>query len=67
MVTEDFFGNALVLTERQPSRAAAGEGHAVHGEERGDVLVEGPVVFELVGEVEDDVRLKALELLPQQI
>ena len=56
-----------MLAERQSGRAAAGERHAVHFEERNDVLVEGAVVLELVGEIENDVRLEALELLAEQI
>ena len=48
-------------------RAAAREGHAVELEERDDVLVEGAVVLELVREVEDHVRLEALQLLAQQV
>ena len=67
VVAENLLGDGLVLAERQAGRAAAGERHAVHFEERDDVLVEGAVVLELVGEVEDDVRLEALELLPQQV
>src|SRR5439155_10409021 len=67
MVAQDFFGDSLVLAERQPGRTAPGEGHPVHFEERNDVLVEGAVVLELVGQVENDVRPEALELLSQQI
>src|SRR6185369_1086478 len=46
--------------------AAAGEGQPVHFQEGNDVLIESAVLFELVREVENDFRLKALELLTQQ-
>ena len=39
----------------------------MHVKKRDDVLIEGAVVFELIGEVEDHVRLEALQFLPQQI
>jgi hypothetical protein len=39
----------------------------VHLEERNDVLVEGAVVLELVGEVEDEVGLEAIEFLAEQV
>ena len=67
VVAEDFLGDALVLAERQARGAAAGERDAVHREKRHDVLVEGPVVPELVGQVEDHVRAEGLQLLPQEI
>ena len=49
------------------SSAAAGERYAVHFEEGNDVLIECAVVFELIGKVEKHVRLKAIELLAQQV
>src|SRR6185437_1260173 len=67
MVTEDLLGNALVLAEREPGGAAARERQTLHFEKRCNVLVERAVVLELVGEVEDEVRLEALQFLPHQI
>ena len=56
-----------MLAKRKTGRTATGEGHAVHFEERNDVLVEGAIVFELIRQVENDIRLEAFQLLPQQI
>ena len=67
MIAEDLLRDALVLAERQPGGAAAGKRHATHGQERNDVLVERAVVLELIGQVEDHVRLERLQLLLQQI
>ena len=67
VIAEDLFRDPLVLAERQAGGAAPGERNALQFEKRGDVLVEGAVVFELVGQVEDDVRLELLDLLPDQI
>jgi hypothetical protein len=67
MVAENLFRDGLVFAERETGGAAAGERDAVHFKERNDVLIERAVVFELVGEVEHDVRLETIELLAQQI
>ena len=67
MIVQDFFRDALVFAKREAGRAAAGKGHALHFEERNDVLVEPAVVLELVGEIENDIRREALQFLPQQI
>ena len=67
MVAEDFLRDALVLAKDETGRAAARERHAVHFEKRNDVLVERAVVLELVGQIENDVGLEALQLLAQQI
>src|SRR5665213_3727265 len=55
VVAENFFRDALVLAKGQPGRTAAGERYARHREERNDVLIEGPVVAELVGQVENHI------------
>jgi glycerol-3-phosphate cytidylyltransferase-like family protein len=67
MIAEDFLGNAFVFAERQTGRSAARERHVVEFEERNDVLVESAVVFELVRQVENQVRLKALEFLADEV
>src|SRR5207253_6294924 len=67
VVAEDFFGDALVLAKSESGRTATGERHAVHFQERNDVLVERAVVLELVGEIENNVRLEALQFLPEQV
>jgi hypothetical protein len=67
VVAEDFFGDGFVFAEGESAGAAAGEGDAVHGEVGDDVLVEGAVVFELVGEVEDEVGLEFLEFLLDEV
>jgi hypothetical protein len=67
VIAENFFGDAFVFAERQAGRAAAGERQPLHFQEGNDILVEGAVVLELIGEVEDDVRLEVLELLPHEV
>ncbi len=56
-----------MFAKDETGRAAAGKGHALHFEKRNDVLVEGAVVLELVGEVENDVGREAFQFLPEQI
>ena len=67
MIAEDLLRNGFVLAQRQAGGAATGEWQAVHLQERDNVLVEGAVVVELIGQVEDDVGLEELEFLPEQI
>ena len=67
MIAENFFGDGFVFAEREAAGAATGKGRFVRGEERDDVLVEGAVVFELVSEVKDDVGLKFLDFLLNQV
>jgi hypothetical protein len=67
VIAEDFFGDAFVFAEGEAGGAASGERHALHFEERHDVLIEGAVVLKLVGQVENHVRLEALEFLAQEI
>ena len=56
-----------MLAKDETGRPAAGKGHALHLEKGNNVLVEPAVVFELVGEIENDVRRKAFQFLPEQI
>src|SRR5438874_1761677 len=56
-----------MLAKQKTGRAAAGKGHALHLKEGNDVLIEPAIVFELIGEIEDDVWGEAGELLPQKI
>jgi hypothetical protein len=67
VIAQDLFGDALVLAEHHAGRAAPGEGDGVHRQEGGDILVEPAIVFELIGEVEDDVGFEGLEFLANQI
>ncbi len=67
VIAKNFFGNALVLAQSQPGAAATGERHSLHREKRNDVLIEGAIIFELIGEIENDVRLETLQFLAEQI
>src|SRR6266496_734904 len=59
VMPEDFFRDAFVLAKSETSRAATGKRHALHLEQRNDVLVESRIVFELLDQVEKNVRLEA--------
>jgi len=67
MMAQDFFRDAFVFAKRQTSRAASGKRHALHLEERNDVLVEPRIIFELLDQIEKNVRLEAFHLLPDKI
>ena len=56
-----------MLAKQKTGRATAGKGHALHLKKGNDVLVESTVIFELIGEIEDDVGGEAGELLPQKV
>ena len=56
-----------MLAKEKTGRAAAGEGHALHFKKGNDVLIEPTVIFELIGEIEDNVGGERGELLPQKI
>ena len=55
-----------MFAQGQASRAAAGERHVLKFEKRNDVLVEGAVVLELVGQVKDEIGLKRPHFLPDE-
>src|SRR5205085_9938225 len=67
VIAEDFLRCSLVLAKDKSGRAATGERHALHLQERRDVLVESAVVLELIREIENHIRPEALHLLPEQI
>ena len=67
VIMQNFFRDALVFAENKTGRAATGEGHALHFEEGNDVLIEAAVILELIGQIENHVRLEGCQLLPQQI
>src|SRR4030095_11400879 len=67
MIMQNFFRDAFVFAKNESSRAATGEGDALHVEKRNNVLVEPAVVFELVGEVKNYIRPEGFQFLPQQV
>ena len=63
MIVQDFFRNAFVLAKRKTSRAATGEGQALHLEKRNDVLIEPRIIPELFYEIEKNIRREGLQFL----
>jgi hypothetical protein len=67
VIAENFFGDGFVFTKSKSAGATACKRHIVHGPKGDNILVEAAVVFELVGEVEDDVGLELLDFLLDEI
>ena len=56
-----------MLAKKKTGRAAAGERHALHFKKRNDVLIEPTIIFELIGEIEDNAGAERGEFLLQKI
>ena len=56
-----------MFAECETGGTATGERQPLHFEKRNDVLIERAIVFELISEIENHVRLEALHLLLQEI
>ena len=61
VIGEKLLGDVLAARQHQAARVAAGIGNAHQFEIAGDVLVVGGLAVELLEQIEDDVRLPALD------